>query len=119
MSVSETISETMNPIPPDMNIHALWTRHDIVTDEMVAWFKKSIGCQSYHGVMEVNRERFSRSFKKNVPKGKVAWLKKDRRSGAFNVFQDNMVFTDPNGSNPMVVKNFGGDCEEMELMPLN
>jgi hypothetical protein len=110
--------QTMNPIPPDMNIHALWARHDIVTDEMVAWFKKSIGCETYHGVMEVTRERFSGSFRKQVPEGKVAWLKKDRRNGAFNKFEDNMVFTDPNGSNPMVVKNFGGDCEEMELMPL-
>lgn len=46
-----------NPIPPDMNIHALWARHDIVTDEMADYFKNSIGCKSYHGVMEVTAER--------------------------------------------------------------
>jgi len=108
----------MNPIPPDMNIHELWIHHDIVTDEMVAYFKKSIGCKSYHGVMEVTRERFAHFFKKQVPEGKVCWLKKDRRNGALNVYEDNMVFTDPNGRNPMVVKNFGGDCEEIELIPL-
>ena len=107
-----------NPISPDMNIHAMWARHDIVTDEMAAYFKKSIGCQSYHGVMEVTNERFVSFFKKQVPEGKVAWLKKDRRNGAFNHYESNMVFTDPNGSNPMVVKNFGGVGEEMELMPL-
>ena len=27
-----------NPIPPDMKIHALWARHDIVTDEMADYF---------------------------------------------------------------------------------
>ena len=107
-----------NPIPPDMNIHALWARHDIVTDEMADYFKKSIGCKPYHGVMEVTAERFAFSFNRNVPEGKVAWLKQDRRNGAFNHFESNMVFTDPNGSNPMVVKNFGGDGQEMELMPL-
>lgn len=112
------ISETMNPIPVDMNIQEHWRDHAIVTDEMVAYFKKSIGCESYHGVMDVPRERFFRSFNKKVPEGKVCWLKKDLRNGAFNKYEDNMVFTDPNGNNPMVVKNFGGDCEEMELMPL-
>ena len=109
----------MNPIPPDMNIHAMWARHDIVTDEMATYFKKSIGCLSYHGVMEVTEERFVSFFKKQVPEGKVAWLKKDRRNGAMNVYRDNMIFTNPNGSNPMVVKNFGGELEEIELMPLS
>lgn len=118
MSVSQTISETMNPIPIDMNIQEHWRDHAIVTDEMAAYFKKSIGCKSYHGVKDVSRESFFKWFNKKVPEGKLCWLKCDRRNGAFNKYEDNLVFTDPNGRNPMVVKNFGGDCEEMELMPL-
>lgn len=101
-----------------MNVHEHWRDHAIVTDQMVAYFKKSIGCQSYHGVVDLSREQFFRSFQKQVPEGKVCWLKKDRRSDAFNESEDNMVFSDPNGSNPMVIKDFGDDCEEMELMPL-
>lgn len=113
---TESETETMNPIPIDMNIQEHWRDHAIVTDEMVAYFKKSIGCKSYHGVMDVPRERFEYSFNKRLPEGKVCWLKKDlMNDGAFNKYVDNLVFTDPNGRNPMVVKNF----EEMELMPLN
>ena len=115
----QTMNPMMNPIPIDMNIQEHWRNHAIVTDEMVAWFKKSIGCESFHGVMDVPRVRFEYSFNKKVPEGKVCWLKKDLRNGAFNKYEDNLVFTDPNGSNPMVVKNFGSDDEEMELMPLN
>ena len=109
-------SEGDNPLC-DMNIHEHWRDHAIVTDEMVAYFKKSIGCQSYHDVVDLSRELFFRSFKKQVPEGKVCWLQKDRRN------EDAMlgymlVFSDPNGSNPMVIKDFGDDGEEMELMPL-
>ena len=111
-------SEGDNPLC-DMNIHEHWRDHAIVTDEMVAYFKKSIGCQSYHGVVDLSREFFFRSFQKQVPAGKVCWLKKDRRNEcAFNESEDCLVFSDPNGSNPMVIKDFGDECEEMELMPL-
>lgn len=109
----------MNPIPLDMNIQQQWRNHNIVTDEMVAYFKESIGCQSYHGVMDILPERFVFQFKKQIPEGKVCWLKIDRRNGALNVYQDNLVFTDVNGRNPMVVQNLGDDSEEMVLMPLN
>ena len=39
--------------------------------------------------------RFCNMFSKHVPEGKVAWLKVDRRPGALNVYEKNIVFTDP------------------------
>ena len=112
------MSERINPIPIDMNIQQHWRNHDIVTEEMVAYFKESIGCQSYHGLMDVSQEQFVFQFKKQIPEGKVCWLKIDRRNGALNVYQDNLVFTDSNGRNPMVVKDLYTGSDEIDLIPL-
>lgn len=91
----------MNPIPPDMNIHEQWCDHAVVTDEMVAYLKKTVGCESYHGIMEVSEARYNALFNSNIPEGKVCWMKIDRREGALNIYKDNIVFTDPNGRNPL------------------
>tara|TARA_X000000950_G_scaffold263584_1_gene335933 strand:+ start:344 stop:514 length:171 start_codon:yes stop_codon:yes gene_type:complete len=40
------------PIPIDLNIQKHWRNHELVTDEMVAWFKKQINCQPYQGIMD-------------------------------------------------------------------
>ena len=106
----------MNPIPPDMNIQEQWRRHDVFTDKMVEYFKKSIGCSPHHGVIDVPRRKFVSQFKKDFPEKKVCWLKIDQRNGALNVYQDNLVFTDWNGSKPMVVKDLY--AETLEFVPL-
>lgn len=94
----------MNPIPPDMNIQEQWRNHDVCTDEMVAYLKKTVGCESYHGLTDINQQAYYNITGKLIPEGKVCWMKIDRREGALNIYKDNIVFTDPNGSNPLYLQ---------------
>lgn len=90
----------MNPIPETMNLQKYWRNHSVVTDAMVAYFKKSLGCEEYHAVMDVSKHRFRSMFGVSLPKGKRAWMKVDQRNGAMNVFRENIMITDKNGRNP-------------------
>ena len=87
------------PIPVDLNIQEHWRNHELVTDEMVAWFKKEVGCQPFQGIMDVNNQRHRAMFSKDIPEGKVAWMLIDRRNGAFNVDEKQIFYTDSNGRN--------------------
>jgi hypothetical protein len=90
----------MQEVPIDMNLQKHWRDHNIVTDDMVRWFKKNCGCKPYHGIKDLDNTSHYGIFSKNIPDGKVAWMKVDRRNGAMNIYVDNVVYTDYNGRNP-------------------
>ena len=90
------------PIPKNINLHAQWRNHDIVTDDMVAWFKKHVGCKSYQGIIDVDNEKFQFLYNQSIPKGYVCWQKVDMRYSVFPpLHRDNiapmLVLTSPNG----------------------
>ena len=88
------------PIPIDLNIQEHWRNHELVTDEMVAWFKKEVGCQSYQGIMDVNNERHKLLLSRDIPDGKVAWMLVDNRENVLNVYSRQIFYTNYNGRNP-------------------
>ena len=95
------------PIPFDLDLHQHWRNHSIVTDEMVAYLKKSFRLKPHEGLMEVSRKRFESLFFQ-LEDGKSAWQRMDIRNGAFQpiapeVVAPTMIITDKNGRNPMVV----------------
>lgn len=91
----------MEEVPIDMNLQLRWRDHRTVTDNMVRWFKKNCGCESYHGIKDFDNTSHRGIFSKDIPEGKVAWMKVDRRNGAMNIFVNNVVYTDVNGRNPL------------------
>lgn len=94
----------MNPIPETLNLQKYWRNHSVVTDAMVAYFKQSLGCEEYHGIMDVSKRRFKSIVGVSLPKGKRAWMKVDKRNGAMNVFSENIMITDKNGRNPETIE---------------
>ena len=95
------------PIPFDLDLHQHWRNHSIVTDEMVAYLKKSFRLKPHEGLMEVSRKRFESLFFP-LEDGQCAWQRMDIRNGAFQpiapeVVAPTMIITDKNGRNPMVV----------------
>ncbi len=95
------------PIPFDLDLHQHWRNHSIVTDEMVAYLKKSFRLKPYEGLMEVSKKRFESLFFP-LQDDKCAWQRIDRRDGAFQplapeVVAATIIITDKNGRNPMVL----------------
>ena len=93
------------PIPIDLNIQKHWKNHELVTDEMVAWFKKQINCQPYQGIMDVSSQRHKLVLSCDIPEGKVAWMLVDNREGVLNIYEKQIFYTDYNGRNPTKIFN--------------
>jgi hypothetical protein len=93
------------PIPIDLNIQKHWRNHELVTDEMVAWFKKQINCQPYQGIMDVGSQRHKLVLSRDIPEGKVAWMLVDNREGFLNIYEKQIFYTDCNGRNPTKIFN--------------
>lgn len=87
--------------PANLKIQKYWRDHAIVTDGMANWLKRSCGCHEYHGIKDVGKRQHIALFNKKIPKGYVCWMKIDMRSGALNVYQDNIIYTDKYGRNPL------------------
>ena len=60
----------MQEVPIDMNLQKHWRDHNIVTDDMVRWFKKNCGCMPYHGIKDLDNTSHYGIFSKNIPDGK-------------------------------------------------
>jgi hypothetical protein len=88
------------PIPLDINLQKFWRSHDVVTDEMVKWLKEKAKCMSYESIMDVSNRKHMVMFDgEKIPEDRVAWLKVDTRSGALNVYEKQVFYTDINGRN--------------------
>ena len=57
----------MQEVPIDMNLQKHWRDHNIVTDDMVRWFKKNCGCMPYHGIKDLDNTSHYGIFSKNIP----------------------------------------------------
>jgi hypothetical protein len=87
--------------PANLKIQKYWRYHDVVTDKMANWLKRNCGCKEYHGIKDVGKRQHIKLFDKEIPKGYVCWMKIDMRSGALNVYQNNVIYTDKYGRNPL------------------
>ena len=88
------------PIPVNLNLQKFWRSHDVVTDDMVKWLKEQAECLPYESVMDVSNRRHMLIFGgEKISDNRVAWLKVDTRSGALNVYERQVFYTDINGRN--------------------
>ncbi len=94
----------MDIIPLDMDLQRHWRNHRIVTDAMVDAFKTSLAFKPYHNIMDITKERFTSITEKDLPSGRVAWLRIDGRPGVLNVYRENIILTDLNGRNPTMLE---------------
>ena len=91
-----------------VNLQKYWRDHTVVTDDMVAWLKKSLQLATWEGIMDVNANRFERLFNETIPNGRVCWERQalpGQCAGSFNVVQPQhvlhgIILTDKDGQNP-------------------
>lgn len=93
----------MDVIPIDMELQKHWRNHHIVTDAMVDAFKKSLGFQPYHKIQDLTKERYKSITEKDLPPGRVAWLRIDDRPRVFG-YRTHVIVTDLNGRNPTMLE---------------
>ena len=66
-------------------------------------FKKSLGFQPYHKIQDLTKERYKSITEKDLPPGRVAWLRIDDRPRVFG-YRTNVIVTDLNGRNPTMIE---------------
>ena len=95
---------TVEEPPEDLEIQKHWRNHAKVTDGMANWLKAACGCKNYHGLKDVSNEEHIAMFNTEIPEGRVCWMKVDLREGAFNVYENNVVYTNKFGRDPVKIR---------------